>query len=143
MARRASPGYNRVAGTNAIGSDTQEDGVTLLPRALTFGAGAGSTQLVIQGAPTSTWPFRLGSIIGVTGANMGQSRTIYGFASGQTVSVKLAFLNPVSPGDEFQILPGCDRTMATCINVFNNTQLGQGTGRFGGFPFVPLPETAV
>ena len=32
MARRASPGYNRVAGTNAIGSDTQEDGVTLLTR---------------------------------------------------------------------------------------------------------------
>ena len=59
MARRASPGYNRVAGTNAIGSDTQEDGVTLLRRAIAFAAGAGSTGLVIQGAPTSTWSFRL------------------------------------------------------------------------------------
>ena len=57
-------GYNRVAGTNAIGSDTQEDGVTLLPRAITFGAGAGSTGLVIQGALISTWPFRLGTITG-------------------------------------------------------------------------------
>jgi hypothetical protein len=47
MARRASPGYNRVAGTNAIGGDTQEGGVTLLPRVITFSAGAGSTGLVI------------------------------------------------------------------------------------------------
>jgi hypothetical protein len=143
MARRASPGYNRVAGTNAIGSDTQEDGVTLPPRAITFGAGAGSTGLVIQGAPTSTWPFRLGTITGLTGGNAGASRTIDGFTSGQTVSVKLAFLSPIQPGDQFQILPGCDRTMTTCINVFNNQQLGQSTGRLGGFPFIPLPETAV
>ena len=62
MARRASPGYNRVEGTNAIGGDTQEDGVTLLPRVITFSAGAGSTGLVIQGALTSTWPFRFGNI---------------------------------------------------------------------------------
>jgi hypothetical protein len=42
------PGYSRVAGTNAIGSDTQEDGITLLPRAITFSAGTGSAGLVIQ-----------------------------------------------------------------------------------------------
>ena len=104
MARRASPGYNRVAGTNAIGSDTQEDGVTLLPRAITFGAGAGSTGLVIQGALISTWPFRLGTITGLTGGNAGASRTIDRFTSGQTVSVVLAFLSPIQPGDQFQIL---------------------------------------
>jgi hypothetical protein len=51
MARRASPGYSRVAGTNAIGCNTQEDDVTLLPRAITFGASAGSTGFLIQGAP--------------------------------------------------------------------------------------------
>jgi hypothetical protein len=142
MARRASPGYNRVAGTEAIGSDTQEDGVTLLRRAIGFAAGAGSTGLVIQGAPTSTWPFRLGTISGLTGGNAGASQTIDGFTSGQTVSVKLAFLLPIQPGDEFQILPGGDRTMTTGINVFNNQQLGQSTGRFGDFPFTPPPETA-
>jgi hypothetical protein len=27
MARRTSPGYSRVTGTNAIGSDTQEEGL--------------------------------------------------------------------------------------------------------------------
>ena len=143
MARRASPGYNRVAGTNAIGSDTQEDGVTLLPRAITFSAGAGSTGLVIQGALTSTRPFRSGNIARLTGWNAGASRTIDGFTGGQTVSVELAFLSPIQPGDHFQILAECDRTMTTCINVFNNQQLGQSTRRFGGFPFIPLPETAV
>ena len=77
---------------------------------------------------TSTWPFRLGTIAGLTGGNAGASRTIDGFTSGQTVSAKLAFLSPIQPGDQFQILPGCDRTMTTCINVFNNQQLGQSTG---------------
>ena len=85
MARRASPGYNRVAGTNAIGSDTQEDSVTLLPLAITFSAGAGATGLVVQGAPTSTWPFRFRNIPGLTGGNAGASRTIDGFMGGQTV----------------------------------------------------------
>ena len=104
MARPASPGYSRVAGTNSIGSDTQDDTVTLLPRAITFGAGVGSTGFVIQGAPTSTWPFRLGTITGLTGGNAGASRTIDRFTSGQTVSVVLAFLSPIQPGDQFQIL---------------------------------------
>jgi hypothetical protein len=40
-------------------------------------------------------------------------------------------------GDQFQLLPGCDRTLATCTNVFNNAI------HFGGFPFIPTPETAV
>jgi hypothetical protein len=71
------------------------------------------------------------------------SRIIDGFTSGQTVSVKLAFLSPIQPGDQFQILPGCDRTMTTGMNVFNNQQLGQSTGRLGGFPFIPFPEKAV
>jgi hypothetical protein len=51
--------------------------------------------------------------------------------------VKLAFLFPVDVGDEFQLLPGCDRTLATCTNVFNNS------AHFGGFPYIPTPETAV
>jgi len=53
------------------------------------------------------------------------------------VSVKLPFLSSVVIGDQFQLLPGCDRTLATCTNVFNNAI------HFGGFPFIPTPETAV
>ena len=51
--------------------------------------------------------------------------------------MKLAFLSPVEVGDQFQLLPGCDRTLATCQSVFNNAI------HFGGFPYIPTPETAV
>ena len=105
--------------------------------AVTFAAGAGSTQTRITDAPSSTTPFLLGTITGITGANSGYSRTIAGFVSGGAVTAKLAFLFPVAPGDQFQLLPGCDRTIATCTNVFNNA------ANFGGFPYIPTPETAV
>jgi uncharacterized phage protein (TIGR02218 family) len=104
---------------------------------ITFAAGAASTQTVITDAPSSVTPFVLGTIKGVTGSNAGLSRTVAAFVSGGTVTVKLAFLFPVAAGDQFQLLPGCDRTMATCRNVFNNET------NFGGFPFIPTPETAV
>ena len=104
---------------------------------ITFSAGAASTPTVITNAPSSVSPFVLGTIKGVTGSNAGLSRTIAAFVSGGTVTVKLAFLFPVANGDQFELLPGCDRTLATCGNVFNNE------ANFGGFPFIPTPETAV
>jgi uncharacterized phage protein (TIGR02218 family) len=105
--------------------------------AVTFSAGVGSTQTQISNAPTSTTPFPLGTITGITGGNSGYSRTIAAFVSGGAVTVKLAFLFPVAAGDLFELLPGCDRTIATCRNVFNNA------ANFGGFPYIPTPETAV
>src|ERR1700738_4852068 len=41
------------------------------------------------------------------------------------------------PAGQFQLLPGCDRTLSTCTNLFNNVIL------YGGFPYIPTPETAV
>jgi hypothetical protein len=35
-------------------------------------------------------------------------------------TVKVAFLSLVAAGDTFQLLPGCDRTIAAFTNVFNN-----------------------
>ena len=105
--------------------------------AITFAGGSGSTTTVIEGAPMTTTPYAQGTIIAVTGANAGYSRTISSFVSGGAVTVKLAFLSPVAAGDQFQLLPGCDRTLATCTNVFNNAV------HFGGFPYIPTPETAV
>jgi uncharacterized phage protein (TIGR02218 family) len=105
--------------------------------AATFSADGGSTTTVIQGAPTTTTPYSQGTIIAVTGGNAGYSRTISNFVSGGAVTVKLAFLSPVVAGDQFQLLPGCDRTLATCTNIFNNAI------HFGGFPYIPTPETAV
>jgi uncharacterized phage protein (TIGR02218 family) len=105
--------------------------------ALTFSAAANSSQTTILGVPSTTSPFLQGSIVGVSGANAGQTRTIYGFLAGSSVTVKLAFLSPVSAGDQFQLLPGCDHTLATCDGTFNNKI------HFGGMPFIPTPETAI
>jgi uncharacterized phage protein (TIGR02218 family) len=105
--------------------------------ALTMEAGSGSTQTQIVGAPNTSTPFTQGTIVGLTGANAGQTRTIAAFYPGQYAAVKLAFLNQPNLGDSFQILPGCDRSLATCTNIFDN-QI-----HFGGMPFIPAPENAV
>ena len=104
----------------------------------TFGCLAGSTETQILGTvnPTPSGLYVQGTITGLSGANAGYTRTVSAMSSG-TVSVKLAFLSPPAAGDQFQLLPGCDRTIATCTNVFNNAI------HFGGFPYVPTPETAI
>jgi uncharacterized phage protein (TIGR02218 family) len=105
---------------------------------LTFAAEPGSTQAQVATSvgPTPANLYVQGTIIGVTGANAGSSRTVANMGSGW-ISVKLPFLSSVVTGDQFQLLPGCDRTLATCTSVFNNAT------HFGGFPFIPTPETAV
>jgi len=103
-----------------------------------FNCLSGSTETQILGTvnPTPAGLYVQGTIIGLTGANAGYSRTIAGMSNG-IVSVKLAFLSPPAVGDQFKLLPGCDRSLATCTNVFNNP------AHFGGVPFVPTQETAV
>ncbi len=133
-------GYNRVTGANANGLAT---GVG----AINFACGAGSTSSVVNGWSGSGL-YYLGTLIGVTGANANQRRTIYGF-SATTLSVKIAFLYPPMAGDQFQALPGCDRTLLTCGNVYKNSRV-TSTGyqpdnaeTFGGTPFVPSAENVV
>jgi hypothetical protein len=133
-------GYNRTLGTNADGTPT---GVG----AVNFACGIGSTSSVITGWLGSGL-YYLGTLIGTSGANAGQRRTIMGY-SATTLSLKLAFLSTPNAGDEFQALPGCDRTLVTCGNVYRNSRV-TSTGynpanaeTFGGFPFVPPPEDAI
>jgi len=105
---------------------------------LIFPAGPGSSQVQIATSltPSPATLYIQGSLIGVTGPNAGSSRSVANM-NGGWIYVKLAFLSPISPGDQFQLLPGCDRTLATCTNVFNNAI------HFGGFPNIPTPEPAV
>lgn len=105
---------------------------------VTFAAEPGSTQsqVATSVAPSPANLYVQGTLIGVTGANAGASRTVANMSAGW-VYVKLAFLFPILVDDQFQLLPGCDRTFATCQNVFNNAI------HFGDFPYIPTPETAV
>jgi len=104
----------------------------------TFSAGLGSSEVQIATSVSPTPPnlYIQGTVVGVTGANAGSSRTVANMAGGW-VYVRLAFLSPILAGDQFRLLPGCDRTLSTCANVFNNVI------HFGGFPYIPTPETAV
>jgi uncharacterized phage protein (TIGR02218 family) len=99
-------------------------------------SGSTETQILSTVNPTPAGLYVQGTIFGLTGANTGDSRTVSGMSNGN-VSVKLAFLSPPMVGDQFQLLPGCDRSIATCTNVFNNAI------HFGGMPYIPTPETAV
>jgi uncharacterized phage protein (TIGR02218 family) len=99
-------------------------------------AGSSETQILSTVNPTPAGLYVQGTIIGLSGANAGDSRTITQMSNG-AVSVKLAFLSPPASGDQFQLLPGCDRSLATCTSVFNNA------AHFGGVPYVPTPESAV
>lgn len=135
-------GYNRVAGTNAQGTATGHG-------ALTFAAQSGSTTTTLYGVPNTTTPFALGTCIGTSGANAGQARTIAAYGNGVDLSVKLAFLSTPAVGDTFQILPGCDRTLNTCGNVFQNSRVISGgyqpanAETFGGMPFIPVAESSI
>lgn len=106
--------------------------------AVTATALAGSTQaqLLTGLAPSPATLYDQGTIIGTTGANAGDSRTVKQLAGG-TVYLLKSLLSPVAVGDGFQLLPGCDHTTATCQTVFNNL------ARYGGFPYIPPPELAV
>jgi uncharacterized phage protein (TIGR02218 family) len=104
----------------------------------TAAALAGSTQSEIHTAlaPSPATLFDQGTMVGLTGQNAGLTRTIRQMLGG-TAYQHRAWLYPVATGDTFRFLPGCDHTTATCQNTFANL------ARYGGFPYIPPPETAV
>jgi uncharacterized phage protein (TIGR02218 family) len=106
--------------------------------AATVSALNGSNQAILatNAAPSPSTLYDQGSIVSITGENAGQSRTISRVLGGNVYLLK-AWLCPVAVGDSFELLPGCDHTVATCQNTFNNLD------HFGGFPYIPPPELAV
>lgn len=106
--------------------------------AQTIAAGAGSTQSTIATtlAPNPSTLFDQGTIIGTSGKNSGAARTILQLTGG-FVYLRQPFAYSIAAGDQFQLLPGCDHTIATCNGTFGNL------AKFGGFPYVPPPEAAV
>jgi uncharacterized phage protein (TIGR02218 family) len=77
-----------------------------------------------------------GQIVFTSGPNTGLTKAVKQYFT------KNFFFNsplPFAPnaGDAFTAYPGDDKTQATCTNKFNNL------ANFGGFPYVPVPETAI
>jgi uncharacterized phage protein (TIGR02218 family) len=109
-----------------------------LARTYTSGAvlTSGSTvNAVSVNVATGFWA--RGSIEFLSGVCVGVHRTV-SLQSSVAGGLRLQFNVPLpfapSQGDLLQLLPGCDKTYAACIAHANQT-------RFGGFPFVPKPES--
>lgn len=124
-------GYNRTAGTNALGTSTGIGAVSV-----TAGAGSTAGAIITGYTPSPTTAYDQGSIVGTSGANAGLTRTISNLASG-TANLRTAFPSNPTTGDGFTLLPGCDHTLTTCNNVLQNL------ARYGGMPYIPPPELAL
>lgn len=135
-------GFNRETGVSALGFTT-----TFGAQTITCGVGSTQNSLTTSFVPAVSTAYDNGSVVGLTGLNTGFTRTIGKLDSSVSPSV-IYYLKPwifpvVASVDTFKLLPGCDRLLDTCVNTFQN-QLIDGTGgRFGGFPYIPPPESAV
>lgn len=82
--------------------------------------------------------FALGIVTFTSGANAGFSRTVKAYANaGGTLTMIGPLPNVPATGDAFTIIPGCDKTVATCRAKFSV----DNSLHFGGAPWVPVPET--
>jgi uncharacterized phage protein (TIGR02218 family) len=77
-----------------------------------------------------------GQIACTSGANSGLVKAVKQYLGQQfTFNSPLPFTP--NAGDAFTAYPGCDKTQLTCTNKFSNLV------NFEGFPYVPVPETAI
>lgn len=128
-------GYDRVGGHNALGAATG-----IGAQNITAQSGSGQSAIMTTFSPSPATAYNQGTITGTSGTNNLIARTIAAL-SGGAINVTRNFPFPVSAGDGFQLLPGCDHTLPTCANTFNNA--ATTGGRFGGTPYVPPPEESL
>jgi uncharacterized phage protein (TIGR02218 family) len=113
----------------------------LVTKTATVGTGASRlTFNVSTGVMPAPDYLALGVVKCSVGANAGVSRTIKRHTvsgSDSVIEVIQPWPNPVSIGDTFQLVPGCDKQNTTCNTKFSNIV------HFAAEPFVPLPDSIV
>lgn len=103
----------------------------------------GSTQSLINttgalpAVGSTALPYALGTVTWLTGNNKGLSNFVKLQNSSTQLALDIPTFLPVQTGDTFSIIPGCDKTFATCLNTYNNLI------NFGGMRFLPPGETAL
>lgn len=98
-------------------------------------SGATAVPLLTEsGAPHATDFWKLGTIRFTSGSASGLVRSIKS-SSGGVVQLAVPLPVDVTNGYTVTLLPGCDKTLNTCTTKFSNQN------SFGGFPFVPRPES--
>jgi uncharacterized phage protein (TIGR02218 family) len=116
-------------------------GCTLSAAPFTFSnvVGSSSTQSILNAGATisqASGYFTQGVIKFTSGNNLNLS-TLIKVHAGQALTLSPALLFPVTVGDAFNLIAGCDHTLETCQAKFNNRI------NFGGQPFIPNPENAI
>lgn len=101
----------------------------------TVQAGSTVNKLISLSAKVDSY-YNNGQITFTSGSNNGLTKAVKQYFSQQF------FFNsplPFAPnaGDTFTAYPGDDKTQATCTSKFSNL------ANFGGYPFIPTPETAI
>lgn len=104
--------------------------------ARTANAGSTLTRILTTSAGQAAGYFDLGFLFFTSGPNAGAYRTIKKW-DGAGLDLSLPLLSAPAAGNAFTIYPGCDKLKTTCTTKFNNLI------RYGGFPYIPVPETAV
>lgn len=81
--------------------------------------------------------FSQGSVLFTSGQNSGLRAFIKNQNSNTQLLLSAPLPFPVTTGDALTVYPGCDLSLQTCINTYNNKI------NFGGTPFCPSPEQAL
>ncbi len=90
---------------------------------------------LVSGLANPSGYFTQGKLQFTSGAGAGRWFAIRIYASGNIFPVKNFGFTP-NVGDTFTAYPGCDKTVSTCKNTFNNLV------NIYAFPSVPVPEAA-
>jgi hypothetical protein len=142
---------NKVYGPGCF-HQVYDAGCTLLKTSFTV---AGSISTAGDGAhftvPFTTYPtnyFNLGVLTFTSGVNNGLSAGVAQFTNigGGLSSFVMRNPFPKVPGggDTFNVYPGCDLQLTTCMN--NNSAIGppfNNLAHYGGQDFLPVPETLI
>ncbi len=140
--------YESVYGSGSAYNDSQYI-LDKTPSAGTISTGVKLTHENIGGASctlTARTPgfFDGGRFTWLTGANAGLKQDIRTWDGTSQVVLLLQMPNPITVGDTFSIVAGCDKRLATCVRKWGNLLGPAGaTGGFNGEPFVPGENAAL
>lgn len=97
----------------------------------TVTAVASRTQFTDSALAQAAGYFRRGTITFATGDNAGIEFNVAEHATGGVLTLDRDAPAAIAVGDTFEVIAGCDRTLATCRDTFSNVV------NFRGFPYVP------
>jgi hypothetical protein len=116
---------------------------------VSFTAKSGSTQTVMTPVTAFSQPadyFTQGVVKCLTGQNAGLSQTVGKHDSSGNLNMMNAWLLPITAGDTFTVIKGCDKTIQMCALTLKANGASDGIDQrliFGGMPFMPPPDNAI